>query len=163
MSAVTEKEPGSPDQEQEGSEMEHDAGQIVLHVLPIEEAVGDIDGTAALLVSQAVQRALIEEEHEQEEISPDIEEIWFDAQDIWPSFQDIWPDIEETWPDVEEDLYVWDGHLDNKEVQEGTEDQDRNNEEVEEDDNNDYEYNEEKEKEGEDEEEDQGKESICML
>ncbi|XP_059107486.1 glutamic acid-rich protein-like [Peromyscus eremicus] len=159
MSAVAEREPGLPDQEQEGGGMGHDAGQIVLHVLPIEENVDDVDGTAAFLVSQAVARAIMEEERRQEEIWPDIEDNWPDIENIWPYVEDIWPVVEEAWPDVEEDWYVWNSDQENEIVQEEAEDdQDYNNEEEEEEDNKDDDY--EYEKKGEDEVEDQGKEII---
>ncbi|XP_042125250.1 uncharacterized protein LOC121825745 [Peromyscus maniculatus bairdii] len=150
MSAFAEREPGLPDQEQEGGGMGQDAGQIVLHVLPIEENVDDIDGTAAFLVSQAVARAIMEEERRQEEIWPDIE-------DIWPYVDDIWPVDEEAWPDVEEDWYVWNSDQENEIQEEAEEDQDYNNEDEEEDNNDDdYEY----EKNGEDEDETRGKKII---
>lgn len=167
MSAIAEQEPGLPDQEQEGGGMGHDARQIVLHVLPIEEATDDIDGTAAFLVSQAVVRAITEEECGQEEIWPDVEEIWPHVEEVWPNIEDIWPEIEEVWPDVEEDWYIWNGDQENDEDQRKVEDQqDYNNEEEEEDDDDeddddDYEYeDDEEENEGEDNDEHHGEKII---
>ncbi|XP_059107483.1 glutamic acid-rich protein-like [Peromyscus eremicus] len=164
MSAVAEQDLGLPDQEQEGGRMDQDAGQSVLHVLPIHEAVDDINGTTGNLPSQAVSRAIMEEEPGQEEIWPDTEEtcthdIWPDIEDIWPDVEERWPVVEEAWPDVEEDRYVWNGDKENEVVQEEAEDdQNYNNEEEEEEDNkeDDYEY----EKKGEEEVEDQGKKII---
>ncbi|OBS71450.1 hypothetical protein A6R68_00027 [Neotoma lepida] len=150
-----EQEPGLPEQEQEGGGMGQDARQIVLHVLPIEDAVDDIDGTAAFLVSQAVVRAIAEECGQ--------EEIWPDVDHIWPDTEQVWPDVEEIWPDVEEEWYVWNSDQENQEVQEEAEDnQDYNNEDNEEevDDDNDCDCKEEEEIEGEDEDEDQGEEII---
>ncbi|XP_028637852.1 calsequestrin-1-like [Grammomys surdaster] len=172
MSAVVEQEPGLPDQEREGDGMGHDARQIVLHVLPIEEAADDIDGTAAFLVSQAVVRAITEEECGQEEIWPDVEEIWPQVEEVWPSFGDIWPEIEEVWPDVEEDWYVWNSDQEIDEDQRKDQDQQGHPSEVKEEDDDDeddddddedddYVYKEDKEEnEGEDNNENHGDEII---
>ncbi|XP_052605180.1 myelin transcription factor 1-like [Peromyscus californicus insignis] len=163
MSVVAERDRGLPDQEQEGGRMDHVPGQSGFHVLPIHEAVDDIDGTTGFLRSQADSCAIMGEEPGQQEIWPDVEDIWPHVEEVWPCIKDIWPDIcpvlEEAWPDVEEDLYVWNSDQEKEVVQEEAEDdQDYNNEEEEEEDNKDdnYEY----EKKGEDEVEDQGKEII---
>ncbi|XP_034340782.1 uncharacterized protein LOC117694122 [Arvicanthis niloticus] len=175
MSAVAEQEPGLPDQEREGDGMGHDARQIVLHVLPIEEAADDIDGTAAFLVSQAVVRAITEEECGQEEIWPDVEEIWPQIDEVWPSIGEFWPEVEEVWPDVEEDWYIWNGDQENvddqrkDQVQQGhpnEEDEDDDDEDYEDDDDDeddydDYEFEEdEDENEGEDNNENHGDDII---
>ncbi|KAM7338659.1 glutamic acid-rich protein-like [Alexandromys fortis] len=151
MSAIVEQEPGLPDQEQEGGGMEHNTNQIVLHVLPMEEAVDDIDGTAAFLVSQAVMRAITEEDCGQEEIWPNVDEIWPRVEDVWAGIGDIWSNAEEVWPDVEDGWYIWnsDQETDDQELQEEAGDnQDYNNEDEEE----------EEEEEEEDEDEDENDE-----
>lgn len=175
MSAVAEQEPGLPEQEQEGSGMGQDATQIVLHVLPIEEVVDDIDGTAAFLVSQAVVKAISEEEHGQEEIWPDVEELWPAVEDFWPEIEDIWPALEDVWPEVEEEgdhqVAIEDeGYYNNEEDEDDEEDDedddDDDYDEYDEDDDDDdddeedYEYEEEEDNEGEDQDEIQGKDII---
>ncbi|XP_057616698.1 glutamic acid-rich protein-like [Chionomys nivalis] len=176
MSAIVEQEPGLPDQEQEGGGMEHDTSQIVLHVLPMEEAVDDIDGTAAFLVSQAVVRAITEEDCGQE-IWPNVEDIWPRVEDVWPSIGNIWSNAEEVWPDVEDDWYIWnrDHESDDQELQEEAGDkQDYNNEDEEEkekeededendeddDEDDDYEYKGEEENEEDHDENHQGEKII---
>lgn len=163
MSPVADQEPGQPDQEQVGDGMGHDARQIVLHVLPIEEAADDIDGTTAFLVSQAVVGAIIEEECGQEEIWPDVEEVWPQVEEVWPSMGVIWPEMEEVWPDVEEDWHVWNGELENDEDQRKDQDQQgqpneaKEEDDDDEDDDDDYEYEEdEEENEGENNNENHG-------
>ncbi|EDL23905.1 mCG53839, partial [Mus musculus] len=153
MSAVAAQEPGLPDQEGGGGGMGDDPRQIVLHVLPIEEAAADIDGTAAFLVSQAVVRAIAEEEGGQEELLPDVEEIWPPVEEVWPDIEDIWPAIEAVWPDVEEDWYIWNDGRENDEDQrqvgdqqdynkEGEEENDDDDDDDDEEDDDDYEYEE---------------------
>ncbi|XP_029411904.1 YTH domain-containing protein 1-like [Nannospalax galili] len=151
MSAIAEQEPGLPDQDTEGIRMGHDSRQIVLHMLPIKEAEDDIHGTAAFLVSQAVERAITEEEGRQEEIWPDVEEIWQVGQ-MWPDMENIWLDVEEVWPDITEDLHIWNGEQKAGEDQKEDEnDQDYSDEEEEEEEENEGEEQ-DKEDPGEDSE-----------
>ncbi|KAM4818236.1 uncharacterized protein RHO17_003495 [Thomomys bottae] len=134
MSAYKEEDPGFRDQERADSDVSRESRQIILHMLPLDEANDDIDGAAALLVSQAVARAISEEECEQEEVWPGVEEMW-PAEEIWPDVEEAWPGVEEVWPDVEEGWYVWRAEQedDNEEGQEDDDDErDYSNEELDE-------------------------------